>query len=118
MHPDILSYNGCSWLWRSSQTQDYDILSTTSGAWEAWIGEVIPLASVSITCNECSESSDCNYHGDCEDSVCSCYDSHFGDSCEFELPCSFLATEKAHTFGTCEVCIVSFLCTRRGTLIQ
>ena len=124
MHPDILTSldgnkeNECSWLWRSPQTQDYDILSTTSGAWGAWIGEVIPLAFVSITDNECAERSDCNYHGDCEDSVCNCDDSHFGDSCEFELPCPSLATEKAHTFGKCEVCTISFLYTRRSTLIQ
>lgn len=103
MHPDILpGDNECSWLWKSPQTQDYDILSTTDGAWTAWVGiegEVKPLAQVSIISNECSEISDCNYHGVCRNSVCDCHAGHFGESCEFELPCQYLASEKAHSFG-------------------
>jgi len=107
MHPEILTSpygeeeNECGWLWRSHETKDYDLLSTTDGGWEAWTGEVKPLAFVSISCTECSERSDCNYHGHCgEDKKCTCYESHFGDSCEFELPCQSLATEKALAMGT------------------
>ena len=98
-HEDIHPQNECFWLWRSPQTQDYDIVTAAEGPWEAWIGEVKPLAEVAITCNECSERSDCNYHGHCVDSVCQCFETHFGDSCEFELPCPVLSTEKAQKFG-------------------
>jgi len=103
-HPDILTTppeeeeNECSWLWKSSPTADCDLLSTTNDNWEAWIGEVKQLADISITCMECSRRSDCNYHGICENSECNCDETHFGDSCEFEMPCESLATEKAHTF--------------------
>lgn len=99
-HPSILTSRGeeneCSWLWRSPQTKDYNLLSATEGAWEVWIGEVKPLSQVSISCNECSETHDCNYRGACEEKVCICDDLHFGDSCEFAKPCESLATEKAH----------------------
>mmetsp|Transcript_37653 Transcript_37653/g.69184 ORF Transcript_37653/g.69184 Transcript_37653/m.69184 type:complete len:1210 (+) Transcript_37653:238-3867(+) len=101
MHPYILTSpngeeeNECSWLWRSSQTDDFDLISTTASAWDAWVGEVKPLAQVSMICNECTERSDCNYHGSCEERKCVCDGLHFGDSCEFELPCRSLASEKA-----------------------
>jgi len=68
-HPYILTSsdgeeeNECSWLWRSQETDDYELTSTSGSAWEAWVGRVKPLVFVSITCNECSETSDCNYHG-------------------------------------------------------
>ena len=111
-HPDILTSadgeneNECSWLWKSARTDDYDILSTSEGAWEAWVGKVQPLVQISITCNECSEGSDCNYHGSCVNSMCQCDESWYGYSCEFELPCPSLASEKARSFGTFEcLCI-------------
>jgi len=104
-HPNITTTpndkdeNECSWLWRSPQTQDFDILSSTNGAWETWIGEVKPLTQLSINCIECSDRSYCNYHGNCgEDKTCLCDPLHYGHSCEFEYPCESLATEKAHTF--------------------
>ena len=68
-HPYILTSsdgeeeNECSWLWRSQETDDYELTSTSGSAWEAWVGKVKPLVFVSITCNECYETSDCNYHG-------------------------------------------------------
>ena len=106
MHQDILTSpdgkdeNECSWLWRSFQTDDYDILSTSEGAWEAWVGKVQPLVQISITSLECSEESDCNYHGSCVNSMCVCNDSWIGFYCEHQLPCPSLASEKAHdVFG-------------------
>ena len=107
MHPDIFTSpdgnggNECGWLWRSSETKDYDILGAASSAWQAWNGKVAPLAVVAITCNEgCSEDSDCHYHGICEDSgECTCDSSHTGDECQFEKPCPFLATEKSLSIG-------------------
>ena len=90
---------------RSPDTDSYDILSTSDAGWEVWLGEVKPLAQVSITCNECTEKSDCNYHGSCgKDKVCDCHLSHFGDRCEFQAPCQSLATEKAQKLGKSKVC--------------
>ena len=83
-------------------TEEYDILSTTDGAWEAWIGiegEVKPLAQVSITCNDCSEQSDCNHHGECRGERCECQSEYFGAHCEFQYGCQYLASEKGNSFG-------------------
>ena len=115
MHQDILTSpdgkdeNECSWLWRSAQTDDYDILSTSEGAWEAWVGKVKPLVQISITSLECSEQSDCNYHGSCLNGMCVCDDLYHGYSCEYELPCPSLASEKAHSLGKFECLLFPFI---------
>ena len=120
-HPNILTYeigsrvfrpeeNECNWLWRSFQTDSYNILSTNMGGWSAWIGKLNPLVQVSITSVECSERSHCNYHGTCVNSICDCDESFSGNACQFESPCPSLATEKAHdVYGEkhfCRVCHV------------
>jgi hypothetical protein len=106
-HPNITtSANGeegneCQWLWKSSETDDYDILSTNEGVWHAWVGsngKVKPHVTFSVTSNECSERSDCNYHGQCTvQNHCKCDVGYFGEACQFDWPCDTLATEKAHT---------------------
>lgn len=105
-HPNILSDHDCGWLWKAPETEDdYDILSTSGGVWQAWIGEAV-LSQVIITSNECSDTADCNYFGSCEEGVCVCNSDRFGDSCEFELPCPSLATEKAQSLGKLDnVCV-------------
>jgi len=104
VHPSILltspdgdreEGNECSWLWRSPETDDFDLISTTTSPWIAWVGEIKPLAQVSMICNECVEKSDCSYHGSCIERTCICDDLHFGENCEFEMPCQSLASEKA-----------------------
>ena len=98
--PQGVKENECSWLWRSPETEDFDILTSAGSDWKTWMGEVKSQTHVSITCIECTDRSDCSYHGDCgEDGLCSCDPSHFGHLCELEMPCKSLATEKAHTFG-------------------
>lgn len=105
-HPNIItSANGeegneCQWLWKSSETDLYDILSTNEGVWHAWVGsngKVKPHVTFSVTSNECSERSDCNYHGQCIQNHCNCDIGYFGEACQFNWPCDTLATEKAHT---------------------
>ena len=128
-HPNILTYeigsrvfrpeeNECNWLWRSFQTDSFDILSTNMGGWSAWIGKLNPLVQVSITSVECSERSHCNYHGTCVNSICDCDESFSGNACQFESPCPSLATEKAHdVYGEkhfCRVCHV-LACYTSGT---
>lgn len=99
-HPHILVENECSWLWRSSETLDFDVMTTANTPWEAWVGELKPQAQVSMTCNECSALRDCSYHGSCNDnSVCICDEMHFGDTCAFTNPCPMLVTEKAQRIG-------------------
>ena len=108
-HPDIsVSPDGnegheCEWLWRSADTDDYDVLSTAATAWQAWNGQVVPRATVAMTCDEgCSRDSDCNYHGTCDKDTgeCACDGTHTGGACQFETPCPFLTTEKSLSFGT------------------
>eukprot|EP00986_Skeletonema_menzelii_P005908 scaffold2230_cov166-Skeletonema_menzelii.AAC.4 len=107
-HPNITTSaeggegNECSWLWKSAETDDYDILSTNDGVWEAWVGsngKVKPQVSFSVMSNECNERSDCNYHGKCVENHCKCDIGYFGEACQFDWPCETLATEKAHTLG-------------------
>ena len=107
-HPNITTSaeggqgNECSWLWKSAETDDYDILSTNDGVWEAWVGsngKVKPQVSFSVMSNECNERSDCNYHGKCVENHCNCDIGYFGEACQFDWPCETLATEKAHTLG-------------------
>lgn len=100
--PNGRGENECSWLWRSPQTEDHNILMADN-QWEAWIGKVQPFAEVLISCNECSERSDCNYHGSCEENnVCKCDESYFGGRCEFDTPCESLATEKSQRYDPVE----------------
>ena len=109
-HQNILSDQDCEWLWKAPKTEDdYDILSTSGGVWQAWVGEAI-LSQVIITSNECSDKADCNYFGSCEDGVCVCNSDRFGDSCEFEIPCPSLATEKAQSLGKLDnVCLFVYM---------
>jgi len=79
--------NECDWLARSPETEEYDLLSVAESEWSVWTGRVEPM-SFDIKCNECTETSDCNYHGDCKEASCECYDDYFGENCEFEWPCS------------------------------
>jgi len=103
-HPHIINGNDCSWLWKSPQNGNYDVTSTDNADWSAWVGEnqgeIKPLTHISITCNECFTSSDCNYRGSCVNKRCICDDNtHFGDKCEFESACDNLATEKTNNIS-------------------
>ena len=117
-HPNITTSveggegNECSWLWKSAETDDYDILSTNDGVWEAWVGsngKVKPHVTFSVQSALCYERSDCNYHGKCVENHCICDDGYFGEACQFDWPCETLATEKAHTLGK-GVLFVAFMC--------
>jgi len=67
--------NACSWLARSGETHDYDLLSVSKDDWQVWTGKVQTF-ELSIKCNDCFGYSDCNYHGTCtEDRRCECLDS-------------------------------------------
>ena len=67
--------NACSWLARSGETHDYDLLSVSKDDWQVWNGKVQTF-ELSIKCNDCFGYSDCNYHGSCnEDRRCECLDS-------------------------------------------
>jgi len=67
--------NACSWLARSGETHDYDLLSVSKDDWQVWTGKVQTF-ELSIKCNDCFGYSDCNYHGTCNgDRRCECLDS-------------------------------------------
>jgi len=57
-----------------------------------WTGIVQQGNKISITCNECEEAADCNYHGACVNGKCECFEEekYFGQHCEFEKPCEVL----------------------------
>ena len=66
--------NACSWLARSGETHDYDLLSVSKDDWQVWTGKVQTF-ELSIKCNDCFGYSDCNYHGSCNERRCECLDS-------------------------------------------
>jgi hypothetical protein len=88
--------NECSWLLRSPTTFSYNIAEVApSEGWQVWKGMIDWSSGLSVSCNECAQTSDCSYHGECGvDRVCRCNDAHYGYRCELELPCAALTTEK------------------------
>lgn len=94
-HDDQTEENECSWLLRSPQTESFDIIEVARESdWSVWTGYIEPDYSISITCNECTENSGCNYHGDCIDQRCHCYKGKYGIHCEDERPCEEIRSEK------------------------
>jgi len=78
----------CPWLLRSEETEVYDI-EEVQGPWQVW-EDVIGTTDVHISCNECSENSDCNLNGECKDGSCECYDdvdgvTFLGPHCEVRV---------------------------------
>ena len=108
-HPDIkTSPNGeeeneCNWLMRSPEISTYDIEFAASFNWFVWLGEIVPSNGLTVSCNECTLDqgrSGCSYRGTCSASLeCQCEEGAFGYRCEFEVPCTSLATEKRGCCG-------------------
>ncbi|KAL7548009.1 hypothetical protein ACHAWF_011289 [Thalassiosira exigua] len=90
--PNEEDENECSWLMRSPPTHDYDIRKVANYKWTIWKGQAESNAVISATCNECFDRSECNYGGQCTDKKCFCDEEHFGDRCEFRMPCTDLAS--------------------------
>ena len=64
----------CRWLLRSPESpESYDLLDV-SGEWSIWVGVINHGAQLSVTCNECMSSTDCNLNGVClQNKTCDCY---------------------------------------------
>ncbi|KAL7548821.1 hypothetical protein ACHAWF_012095 [Thalassiosira exigua] len=81
------SMQGCNWLLRSPETDEFDLLNVV-GNWKVWVG-TIGNADVSIASTECAEDSDCNLNGECVDGICNCYKNsgalYLGTHCEVTL---------------------------------
>lgn len=80
--------SSCQWLLKSPETTSFDVLDA-AGRWDMWVG-VLGTTDVSITCNRCSESADCNLNGECsDDGRCICDSgkgvNYFGSHCEVKL---------------------------------
>mmetsp|Transcript_18856 Transcript_18856/g.39215 ORF Transcript_18856/g.39215 Transcript_18856/m.39215 type:complete len:343 (+) Transcript_18856:110-1138(+) len=75
----------CSWLLRSPKTSEYNLVDVPKEDWIVWTGIVQQGNKISITCNECEEAADCNYHGACVNGKCECFEEekYFGQHCEF-----------------------------------
>jgi len=85
--------SGCNWLLRSPETDSYDLLEVNP-SWSIWVG-VIGSTSVSITCNECNDNTDCNLNGQCVDGSCQCYR---GDGAQFlGMHCETKLTDECQT---------------------
>ncbi|KAL7517087.1 hypothetical protein ACHAWX_002040 [Stephanocyclus meneghinianus] len=91
MHKDIRKSNEddneCPWLLRSPDTTEYNLLSVT-GTWTVWAGSLKQSGRFSALCDECSDISQCNFHGQCISGRCICTDDkYFGNHCEHKMPC-------------------------------
>ncbi len=82
--------SGCNWLLRSAETDEFDLLNV-DGSWKVWVG-VIDSTEVSVSCNICSENTDCNLNGQCVDGSCKCFNDagaqFLGTHCETRLSVS------------------------------
>ena len=82
--------DGCQWLARSHETSGFDLLDVANeNKWKIWTGKIIDT-DISIQCNKCSEDTDCNLNGVCnEDGKCKCNVDegveYLGTHCEVEL---------------------------------
>mmetsp|Transcript_22209 Transcript_22209/g.45394 ORF Transcript_22209/g.45394 Transcript_22209/m.45394 type:complete len:708 (+) Transcript_22209:228-2351(+) len=91
--------NECNWLLKSAHTDSYDIIELTKeNAWSVWTDVVVPGYEISITCNECYSTSECNYHGNCIKQKCHCSNDKFGIHCEYDRPCQTIRSEKSRNF--------------------
>jgi len=78
MHQDIgkrgdTADSDCSWLLRSPETAEYNLVDVDREDWSVWTGIIVQGNDVAITCNECEKEADCNYHGACVKGKCECY---------------------------------------------
>jgi hypothetical protein len=63
----------CPWILKSQPTSEFDLFEVPEN-WLIWIGTVSNSAQLSLTDNQCQDSIDCNYHGQCIDGSCVCND--------------------------------------------
>ena len=75
-------------LLRSEDTTEFDLLNVGS-QWRIWISR-ISTTTLTYTCNECNENSDCNLNGVCTDEgECVCdtgvKTQYMGTHCEVKL---------------------------------
>lgn len=86
-----------SWLLRSPETTEYDLLDVP-GDWSIWLG-VIDTSTVSYSCNRCNEDTDCNLNGNCIDGKCMCNRDegadYLGTHCQVKLKesCGTISSE-------------------------
>mmetsp|Transcript_21224 Transcript_21224/g.42271 ORF Transcript_21224/g.42271 Transcript_21224/m.42271 type:complete len:529 (+) Transcript_21224:97-1683(+) len=111
MHQDIgkrgdTADSDCSWLLRSPETAEYNLVDVDREDWSVWTGIIVQGNDVAITCNECEKEADCNYHGACVKGKCECYqdEQYFGQHCEFEYPCEVLVGELSLFLRQTKVC--------------
>jgi hypothetical protein len=60
----------CPWLLRSPETETFDLLEV-EGNWDLWAGD-ITKTEVTVVCNECTNTYDCNLNGVCNHSSKKC----------------------------------------------
>lgn len=102
-----------SWLAKSTETKSYSLVESSQDVWDLWTGIVLPGTSISVTCNECNSESDCNYNGPCKEKKCDCYESHFGQQCQFKTPCDVLVSKLSIRFcfeSLCKIICVDNSC--------
>lgn len=87
------------WLLRSPTTTAYKLEDVPTAGWRIWTGDVqdgeVSVPSfLSISCDDCQASVDCNYHGTCaSNSTCVCDQQFLGPNCEISPPCASLEVE-------------------------
>lgn len=89
--------NDCSWLLKSHRTESFNLVELAEESeWYIWAGRVTSEVPISIECNHCQEDmkESCNYHGECCNMLCECFDGFYGPHCEFSRPCNEIRSEK------------------------
>ena len=100
-------FDACDWFARSSQTETYDVITTTVSQWvgKDRVGRTIPLERADISSAVCDETPGfCGQHGTCDSKSheCTCDSGWFGPRCTFREPCSILQLDARlqSTLGT------------------
>eukprot|EP01082_Thalassiosira_pseudonana_P006650 g5768.t1.2.5e174189 g5768 g5768.t1 contig20:127292-129425(+) len=93
----------CPWILKSQPTSEFDLFEVPEN-WLIWIGTVSNSAQLSLTDNQCQDSIDCNYHGQCIDGSCVCNDGggevfYLGTHCEQAITCVALIGDWGDTWS-------------------
>ncbi len=74
---------------QSQRTKTHDVTELIGDGLVFWTGED---AEADIKCSQCDSSrpGTCSYQGTCnsETKLCDCEEGYFGDSCQFDGPCT------------------------------
>mmetsp|Transcript_29784 Transcript_29784/g.50793 ORF Transcript_29784/g.50793 Transcript_29784/m.50793 type:complete len:1440 (-) Transcript_29784:34-4353(-) len=96
-------WNPCKWLAASSESESFDLLSTTSAPWvmNTPSNRAAPLTHHFLMCHECENLDIPEKNGICKKALkpekfdqCMCNDGYYGLRCEYSEPCQIVEVNR------------------------